>query len=217
MLRSAVLLLGLSIGPVAEKVDFTPNQTTGTSVSYALSLNIEGDETIAASTTLKWTYCDKSDKGVKTAVKVEKQSLVVNGSEIGEQLNDSEFFLDASGMPDDFSMNGPQAMLVIAHVCTYLPAKKLEQGESFDVDWKRDAATLKGTGRFEAMEEVDGKDLAKLAMSLTLTPHGAENGIGKLEYTAYFDPATGHVQSAKGNGSVDDHEFKFSAQLAPVK
>src|SRR5262245_39364199 len=137
MLKSAALLLGLSLGSASDKVDFTPNQSAGTSVSYALSLKVEGDEEIVASTTLKWTYGDKSEKGVKTAVRVEKQSVGVNGSDIGEQIGDRDFVLDASGMPDEFSMGGPEALLVIAHVCTYLPAKQLDTGESFDIDWKR--------------------------------------------------------------------------------
>ena len=217
MLTTTALFCGLLFSPVVDKVDLSHNFTKGTNLAYNIKIDVTGDTNISASVLLKWTYGDKDEKGVKTVVKPENLAVNINGEDHSEPLSETTFLLDQSGMPDSFSMDGPETLMVIAHVATFLPAKTLDAGESFTIDWKRDSATMKGTGKFEGMEKVDGKDLAKLSMKVTLSPKGDDSGVGTLDYVSYFDPATGHVQSAKGTGSVDSHEFKFSMALAPTK
>lgn len=211
MLATFALLGSLLTFPVQDtnKVNFAHNFAKGQTLAYELKFDghgVQGDMEIDAAFSI--LFGDKADKGTNVTITPKSIKMKGGGQDIDQPSNgDTKYILDEHGMPNTVSMDGSEGIIVIPLVLSYLPNKELAVGETFDIDWKKDTTSFKGTGKYEGTDKVDEKSFPKITIKAKLNPGG--QGDGDIEYAVYFDKEAGHIALLKGKVQVENQEFNF--------
>jgi|GEM_PF-5320921 len=210
MIATIALLGTLLTTPHMEKVNFAHNFAQGQTALYDLKITGTGGggdiEMNAAFTLLMG---EKTTSGTNVTVKPTAMKMSMNGNDVdqSDEVSEFKYVLDEHGMPETINMTGREMVIIIPLVLCYLPNKELDVGDSFDVDFEKGDATVKGTGKFEGMEKVGEKSLPKLSIKSLL--HAGQGNDSELTYTSVFDPATGRIALIKGTAVVGNQEFNF--------
>ncbi|HMS54660.1 MAG TPA: hypothetical protein PKA27_04605 [Fimbriimonadaceae bacterium] len=102
---------------------------------------------------------------------------------VGDQelpLNDGE--LDAvftsSGLPESFGVKDVEMVSAMYFFSNLRPTEKIKVGDSYKIDLKTkdSAVTLKGTGKFVEIKEVNGKKVVVMKSNLTVEPENEAPG-----------------------------------------
>lgn len=211
MLATFALLGTLLTIPVqdSEKVNFAHNFTKGQTVAYDLNFKGNGGQgEMEINAAFSILFGDKADKGTNITLSPKSMKMKAGGQDIDQPgAGETKYILDEHGMPDTISMEGMEGIFVIPLVLSYLPNKELAVGDSFDIDWKKDTTTFKGTGKYEGTDKFNDKTFPKISIKAKLNPGG--QGDGDIDYTILFDKDAGHVVMLKGKVDVDSQEFNF--------
>ncbi|HLK15112.1 MAG TPA: hypothetical protein VKT78_09925 [Fimbriimonadaceae bacterium] len=148
--------------------------------------------------------------GAKITVKT---LSLLDGGKASQELTASQFTggPDGAGAPEkvtwtfgkdgmaaaDFDVSSGNMVYSVISMLSVVPGT-ITPGKEFKVDWTSPdkASTIKGSGTFEGLKEVNGVKVAVVKTTLEVSPGG--QSAATLRNTSNFDPTNGRLVSADG-------------------
>lgn len=155
----------------------------------------------------------KTSKGASIAMSAPKFELKMDGSDAGQTGPDeltSEFHGD--GIPHVMSTENFAWIYILAASSGMVPAREIEMGKSFTIDWSSadKACTVKGSGKLLEWVEKDGKKAAKIAYELDVSPSDPTPGHVKCE--TFVERETGAPIACEGSVDVNGQIIKYTVK-----
>lgn len=212
---SALLLSGAHSEKVALKRTYSANETT----TYSMSLKGEAQGfEILGEAEIEYKVTEVSEGIAKLSRNPLKFSVQIDGQEMpGMEVSPDTCKIDANGMPESLSSEGAEWAYTIIAFAGYVANQEVETAQDFKVNWKAksNGSAVTGTGKLVAVEELEGRKVAKVKYELEVVPDGEEvPGIATFEST--FDLATGQLILSKGSLSIED-EIQLSFEIKRAK
>lgn len=205
----ALVVLSAAAGPVNLSRTFTE----GASRTYEISATDKSNGArLDGKLTLKALAATKDGK---TSIQLSGAASMTgpNGQSQDQNL-DLKSIMDAQGMPAELSVEGGDVVATMLCLASYLPAKEVEVGKDFPVEWKSGDRELTGVGTLKAVEDKDGLKIAVIAYKTTFKPGDETPGTLKLE--SRFDLSTGALLSCEGKVEVEG-QVNMDVQIKSTK
>lgn len=212
---SALLLSGTSGEKVAFKRTYTANETA----TYSMSLKGEAQGfEILGEAEIEYKVTEVSEGIAKVARNPLKFSVQIDGEVMpGMDISPDSCKMDAFGMPDSLSSEGAEWAYTIVAFAGFVANQEVETAQDFKVNWKGkdNGSTVTGTGKLIAVEELEGRKVAKVKYELEVVPNGEEvPGLATFEST--YDLGTGQLVRSKGSLSIEN-EVQLSFEIKRAK
>ncbi len=202
------------VASAQDKVNLVHDQSEGRKLSYVMTFGgSQGELTMKLTTAFDLAYGAKQD-GL-TATTITPTSFRVK---MGENESDQptmtgalNLMVDAFGMPKEVSTQGPEFLMAMFLLMSYLPNKELSVGDSFSVAWKTASAEFSGEGKLIGIDQVEGKPVARLEVKSSLK--AGEGEAGQLAYVVSYDSTTKAILKTDGTATVGDQKFDISVAI----
>ena len=211
MIATLVLASAHLAAPAAvESVNFVHGYEKDQKTTYELEIEAHSSgDLIEAEFEL---LIKSAPKDGKTKATFTYSMLDMGGQDMSDMVSPIEFELTKHGVPTEAGEAGDDTAIIafVTLLTTYLPAGKLDEGDSFKIKLPEEAASYEATGKFVGMETVDGKELALLSSKGFLSIDGEQ---ADLNVKTYFDPATKRVVKTTAEVNVDEESFDVVLKL----
>jgi hypothetical protein len=214
-----LLTTAFAVAQATEKYDLTWKPKEGDTKKYVVRLTMNESPKIEVSGTLTSKVL-KSTGGGKNEVEISCTDFKALMD--GQPTNEFEpqpttvFKLGRNGLGESMTVQGSQILSTVLLFSSYLPEKPVGVGETFKVAWqsKGGNGSMDGEGKFESIEEKDGKKIALLKWKASVQPDDVD-GAAELVLESRFELASWTLISTKATGNTPGGEISFS--LTPAK
>lgn len=218
MLIYTAALLALA-NPGYQAANLSHSFEKGTKVEYAMAVDGEDEGMgIRARIFYHFVVGDTVEGG---GAKITLSDMVMDISAGGTDLppfgpTSTTLTLDKAGTPAnwDIEFTEENIPIVLAVVFNRLPAKEVEKGAKFKIEWKPSTLSLTGEGAYMGVEEKDGKKMHVIKTQATLTPVGASPG--EMNFTSRFNAETMILESVEGTIAIDNGSFNLMLKRQPA-
>lgn len=212
MIATLILASAHLAAPAAvESVNFVHSYEKDQKANYELRIEIHSSGGVIEA---EFELLIKSaPKDGETKATFTYSRLEMDGEDGAAMVSPIQFELTKHGVPARIGGDADDDALIVAFVTlltTYLPAGKLDEGDSFKIKLPEEAASYEATGKFVGMETVDGIQLAVLSSKGSLVIDGEE---ADLNVKTYYDPATKRVVKSTAEIDLQDGSFDFELKL----
>ncbi len=128
------------------------------------------------------------DKKANAVLSVANYKSTMDNGEEPEPFN---AVLDEHGMGDAFTEHGNQIVFSIFEVLSFVPGSSLKPGDDYSFDLKLSNGSITGKGKLKEVKDVEGKKVAFLEWTCTVSPPGG--GDVDMKVKSQVDAATGKV------------------------
>ena len=176
---------------------------------YRAVANLEagGTQEMSADVVIKVTKLVDDKKANATLTVLNFKSTM----DEGEAPEAFDQVLDEHGMGDSFADHGNQIVYTLCELLAIVPGSSLKPGDDYSFNLHQTNGSVVGKGRFTDVKDLEGKKVAFLEWTCTITP--PDGGEVSFKAKSQVDPLTGKVLKCEAELDPGRISGKISIEL----